>query len=156
MHLKCILNFGKYIYPHPKTSITAFRKRGNGGRERESLMYQCENWCTDVREKHRSVVSYVHPNRGSKPQPRYILWTGIEPMIFCCMGQCSNQLGHTGQSWHIFFKKFSAYSPNVKHCLIFNTAVEMITVTLWPCWVILLSRMCPLRCPRQCCLDFQN
>ena len=33
----------------------------------------------DVRQKHWSVASHICPIQGSKPQPKYVPWLGIEP-----------------------------------------------------------------------------
>ena len=75
-----------------------FRERG-----RERNIY--------VRGKHQSVVSCTCPNRGSNPQPSYVLWLGMEPITFWYMGQSSKQLGHMGQGWNTL-KSMSFSSPH--------------------------------------------
>ena len=52
-----------------------YRERGREG-ERET---ETE---TSIWEKHWSVSSCMHPERGSNPQPRYVPWPRIEPAVF--------------------------------------------------------------------------
>ena len=46
------------------------------------LLQDSDFWNIYVREKHRSVVPHTHPNREPNPQPRHVLWPGIEPTAF--------------------------------------------------------------------------
>lgn len=64
MQLKCILNFGKYIYPHPKTLFTAFRKRGN--RRRERIIDQLSPACAMTGDQTHSLGGC--PEWESSPQ----------------------------------------------------------------------------------------
>ena len=63
------------------------------GRKRER-----EERNINVREKHWPVASSTPPHRDLNLQPRYVLQPGIKPTTFCCMGQCSNQLGHLARA----------------------------------------------------------
>ena len=67
--------------PHPRIFFTGFRKRRR-----------------EKREKRWSVASYMHPNWGSNPQPRYVPWPGIKPTTFWCIGRCSNQLSYQAKA----------------------------------------------------------
>ena len=72
-------------YPYLKTFFIAFyrdRRRGRRERKRENI-----NW----------LPSCTHPDREWNPKPGYVLWLGTVPLIFLCMGWCSNQLHHAGQ-----------------------------------------------------------
>ena len=45
-----------------------------------------------------SVASNMHPNRGSKLQPRYVHCWGIEPQNFWCMGRYFKELSHLARA----------------------------------------------------------
>ena len=53
-------------------------------RERERERERARN--INVRQKHLLVASHMCPNQGLNPQPRYVLWLGIELPTFWCMG----------------------------------------------------------------------
>ena len=42
----------------------------------------------DVREKHQSVASHIHSNRGPNLQPRRVPWLGTEPATLWSTEQC--------------------------------------------------------------------
>ena len=52
-------------------------------------------------EKYQLVASYLHPDQGSNPQPRYVPQLWIELTTFHCTGWCSNKLSHMGQGHSI-------------------------------------------------------
>ena len=45
------------------------------------------------------------PDQGLNLQPKYVPWQGIKPPASWRMGQCSNQLNHTGQGLKKDLKK---------------------------------------------------
>ena len=78
--------------------FTAFGERE---RERETPMKKGNiDW----------LPSYMHPNRRSNLQPRYVPWPGVEPMTFRCVGQRSNQLSHASQGNSLFLFMAKLYS----------------------------------------------
>ena len=44
------------------------------------------------------LPSIYTPTRESNLQPRYMLWPGIRPTTFWCMGWCSNQQSHLARA----------------------------------------------------------
>ena len=82
--------------------LLILEREEGGERERERNI--------NVREKHRSVASHVHPNQGSTPQPRFVPWLEIEPSTFWCMGKRSNQLSYTSQGLLLFFFFFFCWN----------------------------------------------
>ena len=75
----------RFFNPYPRTSLLIL-ERGEG-RERN----------INVRVKHWSVASCMHPDWGPNPQPRHVPWQGTTLATFQSTGRCSEQLNHTGQ-----------------------------------------------------------
>ena len=67
-----------------------FREREEG-REGEREKHTCDR-------ETPSVASYMCPDQGLNPYPRYVPRLGINPAAFWCMGQCSNQLSHLAKA----------------------------------------------------------
>ena len=66
--------------------LIAFRERGRGKRKQN----------TDGREKHQLAGSHTCSDRGSNPQPTYVLWPGFEPALWR-MRQRSEEPSNTSQ-----------------------------------------------------------
>ena len=54
--------------------IYSFLERGRGENERKRYI--------NVREQHRSVVSWIQPDQEPNPQPRHVPWPEIELAVF--------------------------------------------------------------------------
>ena len=72
------------VYSFPRSCPV--RRRGGGGRRRRRE----KHWC----EKYPSVASCTCPDQGLNPQPRHVLWPGIQCTTYWCTGWCSNQVSH--------------------------------------------------------------
>ena len=69
-----------YYFIILKDFIYIFLKRGEGrDKERERNV--------DVKENHWSAASLMRPNWRPNPQPRHVLWPGIEPVAFHFVGR---------------------------------------------------------------------
>ena len=96
------LFFKKFL---PEDMLMDFREGKGRERERKKNI--------DVREKHLSVASHIHPNLGPNWQPRHVPWPENDPAAFWFMGSCSHQQSHTGQGPSFSFLKF--YSSGILH-----------------------------------------
>ena len=78
------------------------------GREREKhwckreasigcLQYACPNCIL-----HTWTRSHTCPDKGPNLHPRNVPWPGIKPANFLILGQCSNQMSHTGLGNNLF------------------------------------------------------
>ena len=104
---------------------------------------------TDVRDKHRSVASSTHPDRGLNPQPRHMPWPGITPATFWCTGQHCNKLGHPVRatdstfilSWYTviqYVKNITVYlvTPMSFFLHLFISTNSFTQMNFLPSWVI--------------------
>ena len=120
-----------FFNPHLRMCFIDFRERG---REREI------HTDIDLREKDRSVSSYMHLDLGLNPQPRYVPWLGIEPTTFWCMGWCSNQLSHLVR--HVFkvhpgCSMYQHFITFYEYILLYDQTIFSLSVfSLMELWVV--------------------
>ena len=104
---------------------------------------------TDVRDKHRSVASSTHPDRGLNPQPRHMPWPGITPATFWCTGQHCNKLSHPVRatdstfilSWYTviqYVKNITVYlvTPMSFFLHLFISTNSFTQMNFLPSWII--------------------
>ena len=128
------------FYPHPRICSTDFRE---WWRERERKKN------TDVRDKHRSIASSTHPDRGLNPQPRHMPWPGITPATFWCTGQHCNKLSHPVRatdstfilSWYTviqYVKNITVYlvTPMSFFLHLFISTNSFTQMNFLPSWII--------------------
>ena len=60
----------------------------------------------NVKDKYPPVASSTCLYKGPNQEPRYVPWLRMNLETFEFMGQCSNQLSHTGQGmgWHFLIE----------------------------------------------------
>ena len=91
--------------PQPRICLLILEREEEGGRERKEDI--------NVREDQGSIVSHIHPNWKSNPQPRYDPWLGIQPATVWCTRQMLQLTGHPARSLPIIL-------PSKLNCLNFS------------------------------------